>query len=1382
MCISNILEGHTPTAKALLDGGCSHTTAGRAYVEKAGLIIEPCEIEISIAMADGSTQSAVGQTVIKLRNRLSNKCVANVTALVLSDLSLEIKRPDVNICRLFGVDQEDLADDWTGSKIDVILGQDVLWKLWVNVFYSPLHGNAPIVLQASKLGFVAQGLLDEEQEYADGLDEAHLLALKELDAQIDTDDKEVAGLDEDKLAAALQRYMSLEGLGISSTPKNEMRPIDVYAYEHFAKNTVYNEVLGEYTVALMFKPDHPPLANNEGMAMAQMRSQERRFERNPELRTQYIQGMKRYFDAGDVEELPPGEQGIYFLPHSAVIKLESTTTKVRIVFNGSAKTASGASLNDCLLIGPNIIKDSLELLLRFRWNWTAIVGDISRMYPCVNLREEDRNYLCFKWRESSEHPMRTFRHKKLGMGIADSAFQSDQCIRLHCESYEKAYPAAVRVMREDRYVDDVTTGTDSPAEATNLIRTLSSMMREGNFHLRKWMSNSPEVMAGIPAIDRADLEQVINFCSQEDSGQIMKTLGVQWNPKMDALYFKCAIKHVEVITKRVITSVIAQLYDPFGLAQPFVVTAKRISQELWIEDPMPANMTKVERRKYWDSKVSEDLRERWLEWFKQIPILAGFQIPRCPRMFDDISSYEWHVFGDASPRAYAAVIYLVVIRKDGTRHSNFYSARARVAPKKGETLARLELVASLCGARLLEHLKNAVTMKLACPCYLWSDSAVTLRWLRKPPETWKEFIYNRVKEIHQLTLGYTYKFCPGLENPADLATRGISAEELVSSKEWLHGPPWLVEPSSSWPDDPFVSEEEEALVQKEARAKGAKPRTAMPPYHPENVVASAQMAAIKVSPENKTRAQDDPLVYLMNKFSSWNTLVRVTAYVLRVFRKKQAGRGSVLTGEELQHAEEFWVRKLQIASFPATLHALKSGKPLQKGNRLKDLLPFIDHEGLLRVGGRLQNSEMPYETKHPLLLPHRHALTHVLIDTIHREQLHAGPEWTLFHLRQHFWVVQGRRTCKAVCSKCNICRMNRANLSKQGMAPLPDFRVTPADPFERTGVDFAGPFLVYLTPDRDRRKEDEPVKVWISLFTCLVTRAVHLEVVMGLSTDEFLMAFSRFSSRRGMPTLMVSDNGTTFVKAKKELGCLWSSQSKSKIKEALSQKGVEWRFNAPSAPWQGGVFERMVRTVKEPLKKVLQGQTLYKTKFETLLVEVEAIVNSRPLATVSGDNDDPLPITPSQLISGHVLRQLPHVKVPPRLAPKKETPTLRWRVRLHNRKRFFELYRKDYLLTLQTTQKWHEACRDLREGDVVHVADDDKKSKATWPLARVTQVLRGRDGKVRNVVLQTSSGIIRRPVQRLVKLEVGPRAPIPFDADADDGILAEAAGGAPSDE
>ena len=455
-----------------------------------------------------------------------------------------------------------------------------------------------------------------------------------------------------------------------------------------------------------------------------------------------------------------------------------------------------------------------------------------------------------------------------------------------------------------------------------------------------------------------------------------------------------------------------------------------------------------------------------------------------------------------------------------------------------------------------------------------------------------------MQEIRKLVPQDLWDHCPGTENPADIPTRNLEIANFQKEDRWMRGPGWLSQDETFWPKRSLQQEPSEECI-KEMKARNV-------------------MSMFINSEEHHLIST----IIDCNRFSSYTKLLRVTAYVLRFVKncRNSVKETEELSAQELEEAEQCWVKDMQSTFKEEKLADLK-----------KHLGNDKDTKGIIRCYGRLNNSSLPIESRNPILLPKEHHETHLIIQNCHRNVLHNGTKETLQELRSRFWVNQGRQLVKRILRDCKLCKkLPGLAYGSPKAGQLPDFRVREEHAFFSLGIEFAGPLYVQTTANVLR-------KVYLALFTCATSRALHLELVPDLSAETFLNCFRRFVSRRGIPRNIVTDNAKTFKSFSKTLLQLLKS---SNVKSYLAEKRVTWSFKLAKAPWWGGFYERLIKGVKSCLKKTIGTSKLSYDELHTVIVEIEGVFNSRPL-TYLHPNDLEEPLTPSHLLAGRRLLQLP---------------------------------------------------------------------------------------------------------------------------------------------
>ncbi|XP_029178118.1 uncharacterized protein LOC114945928 [Nylanderia fulva] len=1077
---------------------------------------------------------------------------------------------------------------------------------------------------------------------------------------------------------------------------------------HFVANH-YRNSQGRYTVRLPFKHDLPiEIGDSLSITTSLYYKMESRLRRQPELQAQYNEFLKEYRALGHMTKVEDSEHSEFkpvYISHHPVLRDSSCTTNLRVVFNASCNTSNNSSLNDHLLIGPRLQQDLPAILLRWRQWRLVYTADIAQMFRQILVHPSDTDFQRILWRSSADSPIERYRLLTVTYGLAPAPYLAMRVLRQLSIDEGALYPAAVSILRESFYVDDALFGADDEASLIEARIQLVEILRKGGFQLRKWASNSLSLLQGLSAHQP---EVKNHLLVKEDT---LKVLGLSWHSQDDSFQFVVTPPKTVNPTKRSILSFTAKLYDPLGWAAPFVVTSKILLQELWL-------------LKYdWDTPLPDELRERWESYSRDLQSLNLVRIPRWTGKHCENLALEIHGFADASNRAYAGVIYIRVIHAPTRFQISLLAAKTKVAPIKTVSIPRLELNAVVLLSRLIKWTLTALALP-PIPVYGWTDSTIALAWLRQHPSKWNTYVANRVSEVQTTLASARWNHVPSGDNPADCASRGLSASELVVHPLWWTGPRWLHQPPTSWPtldiSTPFDSTTE-----------------------------------LQVSTERKKyvtlHVQESAEWELPRKFSRWTKLIRVTAYVYR-FVLRTRGKGdsrhdlpAFLSADELRKAEIFWFNYLQRKFFERELRSLKNKRTLPHSSPLRGLNPFLGTDCLIRLGGRLKNSALGYDERHPIILP-KHHITNLLIAQAHTVTLHGGVQLVLRTLRQRFWLLSGRNSVKAHLRKCVICARHSARLSTQYMGDLPAARVTPSAPFTHCGVDYAGPLHVTPFVGRGQRAR----KVYIALFVCLATKAIHLEMVEDYSTPSFLAAFHRFASRRGSPRHLYSDNGTNFRGADSELTRHFASViGDPDLQSAIANDGVAWHFIPSAAPHFGGLWEAGVKSFKTHLKRAVGSHTLSRAELATLLCKIEACLNSRPIAALSDDPSDVSALTPGHFLIGRPLVAVPEESTLAIDASRRS----RWQNVHAMLETVWRAWSQDYLHSIQQRHKWRKHMPDLATGDLV-IIKNPLLPPSKWDLARVTQTHPGSDGHVRVVTVRTAQSTLKRPITQVCRLPV----------------------------
>lgn len=490
---------------------------------------------------------------------------------------------------------------------------------------------------------------------------------------------------------------------------------------------------------------------------------------------------------------------------------------------------------------------------------------------------------------------------------------------------------------------------------------------------------------------------------------------------------------------------------------------------------------------------------------------------------------------------------------------------------------------------------------------------------------------------------------------------------------------------------------------------------------------------------------------ILDRHSSWNRLIRITSWLLRFKyntqcsssgdKQKMVGGLSVI---ELNNAKTIWLKFVQATAFKTEFADLRTGKQVRASSSLKYLCPFICEAGLLRVKGRLDHASISNEQRYPIILPSSSKITRLIFEYEHIRHLHIGPQGLLANIQIRFWPLRGRNIARSVVRKCMTCFKNNPSFTTQFMAPLPRSRVSIDRPFNRTGIDFCGPIHI-----RSGIRRVVSVKGYIAVFVCFITRAVHLELVSSFSSDAFLAALKRFITRRGHCNHIHSDNGSNFIGANKEL-CTYFAADKGKttVPDSMANLGIQWHFNPPSSLHFGGIWESAVREAKRHLAKITKNALFNFEEMSTFLCQVEAVLNSRPLVSLSDDPGDYSALTPAHFLVGGSLMLPPE----PDISTVATNRLKRWKLLTAQTQIFWKRWSREYLPQLQRRNKWIKPSRNIKSGDLA-ILRDEVLPLAKWTLVRVSKTHPGIDGVVKVVTVRTASGSeYKRPVIKLTLL------------------------------
>ncbi|XP_037034300.1 uncharacterized protein LOC119073091 [Bradysia coprophila] len=1053
------------------------------------------------------------------------------------------------------------------------------------------------------------------------------------------------------------------------------------------------------------------------MALKRFICLEAKMEKDPQLKLNLHNQIKQFVKKGYIrklskEEVKQCEYPVWYLPTFPVFNPKKPE-KVRLVWDGAAKVQN-TSLNSNLLVGPDELVPLPELLRRFRERKIGIIGDIEEMYHQIKVPESDQHVQRFLWRDDPSQEPDVYVMMVMTFGSKCSPSTAQYVKNKNAKEFEEKFPRAAEAIIQNHYVDDMIDCTDSVDEAETLIKDVKMIHQAGGFNIRKFNSNSKKLLERIGE-NATTQNKDLNIGAELNKERV---LGMFWDTTNDAFTYSLRFTKINgkmmsgeyCPTKREVLRILMSVFDPIGLISNVLVYGKILLQEIW--------RSQIE----WDDRLTESLHHKWVSWIRALPNVEKLQIPRwySTKLAPEVQkSIQLHTFVDASVEACAAATYLRIETQDGV-DCCLVSAKTKVAPTKQLTVPRLELQAAVIGSRLAENVNKSLTVNIEKHFY-WTDSQTVMAWINSESRRYSQFVSFRVGEILESTDLAQWRWVPTKHNVADEATKSKLVPNLNANARWFKAPPFLYNEENSWINgiDKFTTEEE---------------------LRPCFVLSIREI--------HQERLID------LDRFSQWNRLVRTQAYVLRFIentrRTKYSRIVGVLTQEELCEAENHLFRRAQRDVFLDEILILKRNESaetpeeFEPSSELRRFSPYLDEQNVLRMKGRIDAAQsVTQDTKRPIILPRRHRVTQLLVDSYHKRYKHINHHTAINEIRQKFVIPALRVVMKGVRTMCQKCKNASAMPRIPEMAGLPFARLAiNTRPFTFTGVDYFGPYSVKVNRSI--------VPKYGVLFTCLTTRAIHLEVADSLNTNSCIDAIIRFSARKGQTREFFSDNGTNFHGTDNELKKEFDKLDKDAIQQRFTSSEQKWTFNPPTASHMGGAWERLIRIVKSCLKQMLTTKTPSYEMLVTLMAEVENIVNSRPLTYVSLESDEDEALTPNHFLFGSSNALKPIGDTTPRDLNRND-----WRALQEMTKHFWHRFVLEYLPDLTKRTKWFKSVEPIKVGDVV-LNIDERNPRNEWPKGIVEEVIVAKDGCIRQVMVRFEKKTLRRPVSKLAIMEISP--------------------------
>ncbi|XP_057294722.1 uncharacterized protein LOC130623268 [Hydractinia symbiolongicarpus] len=906
--------------------------------------------------------------------------------------------------------------------------------------------------------------------------------------------------------------------------------------------------------------------------------------------------------------------------------MTSVTTPCRIVFDGSFPTASGFSLNDILAKGSNNLNKLQEILVRWSTHKIGIHTDIRKMYNTIRLHEKHWCYQRYVWQENldvNRIPCEKII-KTLIYGIRSSGNQAEQGLREIANTFKEKFPEVHRIVHEDVYVDDCITGEDEVNTAHSRADQLEYVIQPCGF-----------VLKGVTFSGDKPLPNLT------DDGESIMVGGMKWFPETDELSLNISQLNFakklrgktpegatniipKKLTRRHCISKVAEIYDLTGKIAPLVASLKLDLRELCL------------RQFHWDDVLPDDLRQIWLSNFEMMKEIGNIRFKRTIIPQDAVSmDIELLDFGDASQHLVCVCTYARILRKNGNYSCQLVLSRTRTVPKD-LSLPRAELYAALLNTHTGEIVKRSFK-NLVKSTKKFTDSQITLHWISNDEKPLKQWVRNRVLEIHRFTSKDQWSYVQSKNMVADIGTRrGATIENVNQSSTWINGLNWM-----HLPADKFPAQSTAELRLSEHQMSEVEKKRIIWVHH---MTASNISATLLEEMRRRYRYSQYLLDPLRHKFTM---VINIMAYVIRFCKilinhikvnKKAKPHSIVLRDEKIKAAERYFFEK----GTKEVYHFLSKSKYEKISTEKDNILLYTGRilpDKEVKIAGTFTEVMKDLSSVTfcvPLLEKFSPIAYSISLDVhwINTTVKHSGVETTHRYVLKKVHIIEGRILIKHIKRSCLRCRYLAKRTVKMAMGPISSCNMTIAPAFYFTQLDLSGPYQSY-TPQHKRTT----TKIWLIVFCCCATSAVKIKVMDNYSTTSFIQAFTRFSCDHGYPKRVLCDESSQLVKGCKEMHLDWINLKSKLMKKARVEFDV--------CPVQGhnmhGKVERKIREINLSIEKNLQNHRLSILQWETLASSIANQINNLPFAVgdITGGFECIDLITPNRLLLGRNNEQCP---------------------------------------------------------------------------------------------------------------------------------------------
>lgn len=1071
-------------------------------------------------------------------------------------------------------------------------------------------------------------------------------------------------------------------------------------------------------IGLLWNSNDVQLPDSYPMAKRRLICQEKMLFKKPELlawTNNHIKEMldKEYIRLATEKDLSAKWDRVAYIPIFTVVNENKIPPKPRLVMDFAARAGSeGTSVNSKLLKGPDNLASLLAGLCKFRENKVAVSADVKEMFHQVVINATDQQCQRFLWRDgnTSAEP-KIYIMQRMAFGPTCSPACAQAVKNTNADKFINECPEAVQGIKKTTYVDDYLNSHATVAEAFRVSTDAIKIFDNISFSLVGFQSNKSEFLDMLPS--EIINPNLVNLDPDEAYSMIAKILGMRWKPADDVFIYKLNVNLIDGMldadhhpTKREVLRLLMKIFDPLGLISHYLIRAKTLLQEIWRDGTD------------WDEKINPRLLEQWRNWCGELKNVEKLEIQRQYAPVDPASSdVTLIVFVDASEIGFAATAYFRFKYKEDV-HLAHVMSKTKVAPLKQLSIPKLELQAAVLGVRLAQSVKSLHSFNIS-NTYFMTDSRVVLAWIATRNLKLKQFVALRVGEILESSSRKEWFHVRSKMNVADDGTKWADSTMGDGSTRWFQGPAFLKTEPSEWPT--------EAASKIECNDEVV------------HFIGVHRHPGISFS----------ILDQIQPKFkANWSKYVRIVAW-LGKFLEAKIYKNQVkpyISPHDYARAELLIFRKIQVDAFPDEVSALINKENIERSSEIFKLTPIMDSDNVIRLSSRSQNATTSYAARNPPILPSKHEFVDLLIQEFHEEQFHIGEDATIANIRERAWIINLRSAFRRVKSRCQYCKIASARPEMPLMGQLPVARLDfSSKPFTHVGVDCFGHYDVKFGRGK--------IKRWVMIFTCLTFRAVHLELLNDMSTNECMAAIRRFQTRRGRNKAFYSDCGTNFVGA--------NNQTKKDIKEmtaeltskAAEKFKIDWHFQPAYSPWWGGAWERLIRSIKSCVDFVFVGDNPREDVLRNAITEAEYRMNGRPLTHLAIDHEDDKPLTPNLALFGDEDQELTNA---PGIFTENDAFSRRaFRKSQHLADKMFSRWIKEYLPIITRRTKWFKDVKPIEVGDIA-ILIDPAQPRDAWKKGRITRVYPGQDDRVRAADIKLSDGTTKtnRSAGRLAVLDI----------------------------